>query len=222
LTPVLYHIIRLIISFTGPLEAKERDVLFQSFNREFESANFQEAVDIFEYLNEEGFMVSLPIKLKAIDSYYVLGDTAKMNNLLKPLENTHSPTYKSIVYNQKAQLSAYAGDTLSAINLLKMAIEFENNNNFVKRNYELLSKLYKPNKNRPPSNQQNQNSGGKVNEGGIVADSDKKEDELESTDPPEINNAQALQLLDAMRSDEYYKLPVLFDSKSDTLDYGKW
>ena len=222
MTPVLYHIIRLIISFTSPLEAQERDILFQSFNREFESEKFINAIAIFEKLNKQGFMVSLPIKLKAIDSYYALGDTAKMNSLLIPLSNIHTATYKSIVYNQKAQLSAFAGDTLTAINLLKMAIEFENNNNFVKRNYELLSKLYKPNKDRPPSNQQNQNSSGKSNDGGIVSNSDLKEDELENTEPPEINSAQALQLLDAMRSDEYYKLPVLFDSKSDTLDYGNW
>jgi hypothetical protein len=220
--PILYHIIRFIIALTLPSEVVERETFIKDFNDNFDTNNCAEAIKYFEVFDKSKRTVPLAIRIKATDCYYSLRDTSKMKLQINKFDNLRSNKYKSVIYNQKASLAAYNGDTLEAINLLKMGIETENNNNFVKRNYELLRKLYKPNDNNPPPNGQSNNNQYKSPDGGKVSNSDEKEDELDNIEPPEIARSQALQLLDAIRSEEYNKLPVLLDSKSDTLDYGNW
>jgi hypothetical protein len=219
---ILYHLIRFLIGLTLPSEVIERENFIREFNNNFEISNCEEALKYFEAFDKTNQAVPLAIRIKAADCYYILRDTAKMKLQLNKFDKLNSNKYKSVIYNQKASLAAYNGDTLEAINLLKMAIETENNNNFVKRNYELLRKLYKPNDNNPPPNGQSSSNQSKSQDGGKISNSNEKEDELENVEPPEIARSQALQLLDAIRSEEYNKLPMLFDAKSDTLDYGNW
>jgi hypothetical protein len=210
------------MSMTWPSDAFERETFLKEFNDDFEVSNCTSAIKSFEEFEATEIPIVLAVRVKAIDCYFTLRDTSKMKMQLKRLDNLHSTKFKSVIYNQRASLSAYSGDTLEAINLLKMVLDIENNNNFVKRNYELLKKLYQPNDNSPPSKNQKNNKESNSLNGGLVSESDEKEDTLESIEPPEIERSQALQLLDALRSEEYNKLPVLFDSKSDTLDYGNW
>ncbi|AWV97193.1 hypothetical protein [Arcticibacterium luteifluviistationis] len=219
----MFHIIRLLFSFISPNDANERDTLYQQLNEAFETQNCEAVKNTFNSLQVRQLPISVEVRIKLADCYIISEDTARLNKQLTYLSYVRSPAQKSIILNQKAQLAAIKGDTLEAINLLKMAIETENTNTFVKRNYELLKKVYHPNDNRtPPPSAPKANNAAEEEVGGLVAATDAKDDELSSSTPPIIERAQALKLLDAMRANEYNKLPVLIDATADTLDFGNW
>lgn len=223
MTAFFFHIIRFLFSFISPSEANERDALLRQLNHAFEGKNCEFVKSTFDTLQFKKLPIAVEARIKLADCYLILKDTANLRKELYYLSYVRNPTQKSIILNQKAQLFAIKGDTLEAINLLKKAIETENTNTFAKRNYELLKKIYHPNDNRtPPPTAPKANDAPEQETGGIVDASGNKDDELSSSTPPKIERAQALKLLDAMRANEYNKLPVLIDAASDTLDFGNW
>ncbi|WP_341225528.1 hypothetical protein [uncultured Arcticibacterium sp.] len=223
MTPFFFHIIRLLFSFISPTDANERDALLRQLNNAFDGKNCEFVKSTFDTLQFKQLPISVEARIKLADCYLILNDTASLRQELSFLSYVRTPSQKSIILNQKAQLAAVKGDTLEAINLLKKAIETENTNTFAKRNYELLKKIYHPNENRtPPPTAPKTEDAVDEEAGGIVDASGAKDDELNSSTPPKIERAQALKLLDAMRANEYNKLPVLIDAASDTLDFGNW
>lgn len=221
--PILFYFIRLIITFQSPLEARERELLLTRFENSYKKDDCSNAVLLFEELHRKKYPIKPKIRIQVSNCYYQFGDTSNLRKELEGLTQVKNPNLKSIVLNQKAMLAAYKGDTLAAINFLKMAIETKNTNNFAKLNYEYLRKVYRPNRNQTPPSRQNLSPESEFsNSGGIAAKSDEQVDELTSNQLPNINRAQALQLLDAMRANENNKLPVLFGVESDTTEYGKW
>jgi hypothetical protein len=218
--PILFYILRLYIAFQVP---QSSPALASEINTLYADGKYLLVIDRFKTMTAESDIISPETRLKAAHAFFVTGDTASQVVQLKKMVNLRNKTYQSAILNQKALLSAYSGDTLTAINLLKKAIETENTNNFVKQNFEYLKKIYHPNKNDNAPNRQNREQEREQQElSGLVTNSDSKEDELTSSNLTLINVEQALQLLNAMRANESNKMPVLFGTESDTTDYGNW
>ncbi len=176
------------------------------------------AVMAFEVLDSAGRVLP-QTRLRIADCYYELKDTASMKIQLKRLSRLKYPEIQSALLNQEALLKAFEGDTLEAINLYRKSIETKNDNNFAKHNYEYLNKVYHPNRNQnsqPETPQTRKNS----NEGGLVEQSNRRDDVLNEPAKQEINLSQAMQILDAMRSNEANKILIVPANSSDSTFYG--
>jgi hypothetical protein len=218
--PIIFYILRLYIIFQTP---QSSPALATEINKLYANREYALVIDRFKTMTDKSDVISPETRIKAAHAFFAAGDTTSQVAQLKKMENLRNKTYQSVILNQKAILSAYSGDTLTAINLLKKAIETENTNNFVKQNFEYLKKIYHPNKNNNAPNRQNLEQEREQEElSGLVTNSDSKEDKLTSSTLPLISVEQALKLLDAMRANESNKMPVLFGTESDTTDYGNW
>jgi hypothetical protein len=218
--PIIFYILRLYIIFQTP---QSSPALATEINKLYANREYALVIDRFKTMTDKSDVISPETRIKAAHAFFAAGDTTSQVAQLKKMVNLRNKTYQSVILNQKAILSAYSGDTLTAINLLKKAIETENTNNFVKQNFEYLKKIYHPNKNNNAPNRQNLEQEREQEElSGLVTNSDSKEDKLTSSTLPLISVEQALKLLDAMRANESNKMPVLFGIESDTTDYGNW
>jgi hypothetical protein len=218
LNPFTLHIIRFIylLVING---WSDNNFLENKTIRDFAEQNqCEHAIKAFETLDSAG-QIFPETRLRIIDCYFVLKDTSAMKQQLDLLSRIKNKELQSALLNQNALLKAFEGDTLEAINLYKKAIEAKNDNNFAKHNFEYLSKVYHPYRNpngkAPESrNQHNENSGGQV------AQDDRKDDLLNSTENQNINLSQAMQILDAMRNNDLNKILIIPSLKQDTTFYG--
>ncbi len=216
--PFILHIIRfLFLLFTQAFseENMEANGKITSLIAEKDCVR---AVIAFETLDSTGRVLP-ENRLKIMDCYYKLEDTASMKKQLGRLSGLNNPDVQATLLNQRALLKAYEGDTAGAINLYRSSIETKNHNTFAKRNLEYLSKVYQPNRNQ---SNQSPNTVNKQNEeqGGQVEQSNRKDDLLNKQNRQEINLSQAMQILDAMRSDQSGKILILPAHKNDTTFYG--
>ena len=131
--PIIYHILQLYLAFQTPYDSQK---IAAEIRADYVSGEYSLVVSKYEEMSKDSVLISPDLRLKAAHSYFTLGDTARQVMALNEMVYLRSPRFKSAVLNQKALLSAYSGDTLMAINLLKKAIETENTNNFAKQNLQ--------------------------------------------------------------------------------------
>lgn len=217
-----FYIVRLFFAFQFPAELKETEAFNTAMVSMVKEGRCEEAVKSFYDDSTSGIRIYPSTRLKFSECLSKLDMKEELGSELNYLKSTRNAGLLSRVLNQEALLMASKGDTLTAINQLKKAIEIENNNTFAKYNFEYLSKVYKPNRNQPPSSNSSNAEQKKDNDGGIIDYNTEGTDELESNLPTDIDLAQALQLLDAMRANEFNTIPLINQKKKDTVQYGKW
>lgn len=216
---VIYYIIRLFTALQWPSDQKEQADWNAEILRLIEQDDCQTAIN--RYKEDSLWRIFPETRLKIIHCLYEENENKLFEQEIRKLKRLHNPLIVSLALNEESLYLTRQGDTLKAINTLKRAIETENNNTFAKHNFEYLSKVYKNSKSPPPpSGSRQQNS--PQNSGGLVDNQNRGNDELLSSNPPEIDMAQAMQLLDAMRISEFENILQLRVSQKDSVDYGKW
>ncbi|MGR3809697.1 hypothetical protein [Jiulongibacter sp. NS-SX5] len=219
--PFVYYIIRFFVAFQLPQAYQEQSEINELIDEYELKGDCESIIDL--YLTADSTTRILPSsRLKVTSCLLRQKESDLFEKEIQRLKLLRNTQYVSIAFHQEGLFFAQQGDTLQAIKSFKNAIETENNNTFAKYNYELLNAIYKNNKNQPPPPNAPKNDNRNENEGGILDENESGDDNLENSDPPEIDLTQALQLLDAMRQSEFDNILKIRTASKDSLDYGKW
>jgi hypothetical protein len=219
LLPFIFYIIRFFSALQWPADQSEQTDWNGAIMELVKKNECKKAIEM--YKSDSTFRVFPETRLQISHCLFEENENELFEKEINRLKRFQNPQIVSLALNQESLFLAKEGDTLKAINTLKKAIEIENSNTFAKHNFELLSKVYKNSQSpSPPSGAGSQNQ--TENAGGIVGNKNQGNNDLQNSNPPEIDLAQAMQLLDAMRIDEFENILQLRAVKTDSVDYGKW
>ncbi|WP_304237278.1 hypothetical protein [Jiulongibacter sediminis] len=217
--PFILYIIRFFIALQWPADQSKQSDWNAAILELIEQNDCKTAIERFK--SDSTIRIFPETRLKISHCLLEENENELFEQQITRLKRFQNPQIVSLAMNQESLYLAKEGDTLKAINMLKRAIEIENNNTFAKHNFEFLSKVYKNSQSSPPpsgSSPQNRPE----NSGGTIDNQNQGDDELQNSNPPEIDLAQAMQLLDAMRAGEFENILQLKAAKTDSVDYGKW
>ncbi len=216
-----YYIIKLVISFGGGIDQiAYKNQLKTDFEQYYNNKQWDKALKVYQIFNTISAQCDEKMSFNASNIYWQKGDIANAEAVIKKCSQNTSINTETIRLNHLAMIAAYKKDTLSALNILKTAIEQNIDNKFVIHNYELLKKKFK-NKGGGNTNRNNNSEQETPPQGGTVQTSDDKKDLLDTTTPPLISREQALSLLEALKTNEK-QIQFKKSKKSASEYYGEW
>lgn len=197
----LFYFILMFLNLRSLTNVSKRNILKDEATKAFNANNFDLAVQKYETLVTISFNLEPEVRLNLAHAYFFVKDTNNALNEYKKLAKLSDINISSSALIQLGVIETQLGDSLEAINLFKIALTKDNQNKIARYNYELLKKQLPQD---PPSNnnQSNQNEQNQSNGGAEADNTEKKEEELDSTTPEKMSKEKALQILEAMKTTE--------------------
>lgn len=156
---------------------------------------------MYDSLHVGRFRLSPAVRLQVAHAAVEQNDTAKVQEICAYVLRSNNPDLLVVAYNQLGVMKVNQKKYRESLTYFKKAIEAKPAYELAIYNYELISKKY------PPSVSQGQSpeeTNQKQQQEGVVPpeQTEQKEDILQHQLPPQMGRERALQLLDAMRSNE--------------------
>jgi tetratricopeptide (TPR) repeat protein len=198
-----FYIILLFLNIRSLTNVSERNRLKIEAGTAFMRKNFILARDKYQHLANISFNLEPEARLNMAHAYFYTQDTARALLEYKRLLRVSDEQIFTGALIQIGVISAMQKDSVTAMQLFKEALQKNPDNLIARYNYELLKKRL-PNNNPPPPPPQSQEDNPQNSE---TQQSAEKKDELQSTDPEKMSREKALQLLEAMKSNELQYAP---------------
>lgn len=189
----IYQILLFLFNTQVYLNIEQKNLYIDEFNKKMQEENYKEAIKVFEKLEAVHRVIDSHLRIDAAHAYYASGDTLNARINYEFTKDIADPLQSSISRNQLGLLALARGDSAAAIQFFKTSIEKNHELDEARYNFELISRLYKP-KAGPKSLENPEPS--------PVEISEKKEEDLESTEGETISKERALIILDNLRVSE--------------------
>ncbi|RYU96134.1 tetratricopeptide repeat protein [Emticicia agri] len=197
-----FYIILLFLNFRSLTNVSERNRLKIEAGTAFMKKNYALARDKYQNLANVSFNLEPEARLNMAHAYFYTKDTTRALMEYKRLLKVSDEQIFTGALIQIAVINAMQKDSITAMQLFKEALQKNPDNQTARYNFELLKKRL-PDNNPPPPPQSQENA----SQNAETRQSEEKKDELQSTDPEKMSREKALQLLDAMKSNELQYTP---------------
>lgn len=192
-----FYIILLFLNIRSLTNVSERNRLKIEAGTAFMKENFPLARDKYQSLANLSFNLEPEARLNMAHSYFHTQDTARALLEYKRLLKVSDEKIFTGALIQIGVINAMLKDSLTAMLLFKEALQKNPDNETARYNYELLKKRM-PDNNPPPPPQNQQNEPQNTE----TQQSEEKKDELKSNNPEKMSKEKALQILEAMKTNE--------------------
>jgi tetratricopeptide (TPR) repeat protein len=193
-----FYIILLFLNIRSLTNVSERNRLKIEAGRAFVKKNYVLARDKYQTLANISFNLEPEARLNMAHAYFYTKDTARALLEYKRLLRVSDEKIFTGALIQIGVINAMLKDSLTAMQLFKEALQKNPDNQTARYNYELLKKRL-PDNNPPPPQLQNQENEPQNAE---TQQSEEKKDELQSSNPDKMSKEKALQILEAMKTNE--------------------
>lgn len=193
-----FYIILLFLNIRSLTNVSERNRLKIEAGTAFLKKNYSLARDKYQSLANLSFNLEPEARLNMAHAYFYTKDTARALIEYKRLLKVKDEQIFTGALIQIGVINAMLKDSMTAMLLFKEALQKNPDNLTARYNYELLKKRL-PDSNPPPPPLQNQENEQQNNE---TRQSDEKKDELQSNNPEKMSKEKALQILEAMKTNE--------------------
>lgn len=180
----------------------ERNLLKNEASQAFFLKKYALAAEKYQMLSDISFNLEPEARLNLAHSYFQTNDTTKALNEYKRLLRISDEQISSTALIQIGVIDTMFGDSATALELFKEALQKNPENKIARYNFELLRKKLPQ---KPPRNNQNNNSQTEEeqqNNSSETEKTDEKRDELNTQTPEKMSKEKALQILDAMKANE--------------------
>ena len=179
----------------------ERNLLKIQAGIAFSQKKYVLAVEKYQNLSEISFNLEPEARLNLAHAYFYTNDTTNALNQYKKLLKVNDERILSTALIQIGVINSMLGDSATAIVVFKEALNKNPDNKIARYNYELLRKKMPL---EPPKNNQNNNQAEdpKSNNGGGTKKTEEKQEELSSQTPEKMSKEKALQILEAIKTNE--------------------
>ncbi|MBD2704348.1 tetratricopeptide repeat protein [Spirosoma sp. BT702] len=180
----------------------------QEAQKAYQVGNFRRALGLYMRLNQTSAIPDPGVRLNLGHTYFQLKQYQKARSEYESLLRSGSPELRTSAAHQLGVLACLEGDSTTALALFQEALLENPGNEPARYNFELVKKYYsgRKAKSRSPKKnqkQQQQTTTKLVPTGGQqVERSERQDDLLRRFRRLNLNEAQAMQLLDAMRGDD--------------------
>ena len=192
-----FYIILLFLNIRSLTNVSERNRLKIEAGTAFMKKNYPLARDKYQNLANLSFNLEPEARLNMAHSYFYTKDTARALLEYKRLLRVSDEQIFTGALIQIGVINAMQKDSMTAMLLFKEALQKNPDNLTARYNYELLKKRL-PENNPPPPQQNHENEPQNTE----TQQSEEKKDELKSTNPEKMSKEKALQILEAMKSNE--------------------
>ena len=197
-----FYIILLFLNLRSLTNVSERNLLKNEAARAFAQKKYGLAADKYQNLSKISFNLEPEARLNLAHAYFYIGDTTKALNEYRRLLRISDEQISSSVLIQIGVIDTMLGDSSTALMLFKEALQKNPENKTARYNYELLRKKLPQ---EPPKNNQNQNNQTQEqnpNISGLTEKTEEKQEDLSSQTPEKMSKEKALQILEAMKTNE--------------------
>ena len=197
-----FYIILLFLNLRSLTNVSERNLLKNEAARAFAQKKYGLAADKYQNLSKISFNLEPEARLNLAHAYFYIGDTTKALNEYRRLLRISDEQISSSVLIQIGVIDTMLGDSSTALMLFKEALQKNPENKTARYNYELLRKKLPQ---KPPKNNQNQNNQTQEqnpNNSGLTEKTEEKQEDLSSQTPEKMSKEKALQILEAMKTNE--------------------
>lgn len=198
-----FYIILLILNIRSLTNVSERNRLKIEAGTAFMKKNYVLAREKYQNLANISFNLEPEARLNMAHSYFYTQDTARALVEYKRLLRVRDEQIFTGALIQIGVINAMQQDSVTAMQLFKEALQKNPDNQTARYNYELLKKRLPDNNPPPPPPQSQEND----QQNAKTQQSQEKKDELESTNPEKMSREKALQILEAMKSNELQYAP---------------
>jgi Flp pilus assembly protein TadD len=197
-----FYIILLLLNIRSLTNVSERNRLKIEAGTAFMKKNYVLAREKYQNLANISFNLEPEARLNMAHSYFYTQDTARALLEYKRLLKVSDEKIFTGALIQIGVINAMQKDSMTAMQLFKEALQKNPDNQTARYNYELLKKRLPDNNTPLPPQNQVENP-----DNSETQQSNEKKDELQSTDPEKMSREKALQILEAMKSNELQYSP---------------
>jgi tetratricopeptide (TPR) repeat protein len=198
-----FYIILLVLNIRSLTNVSERNLLKSEASAAFVQKKYSLSVEKYQNLSNISFNLEPEARLNLAHAYFFTNDTTKALNEYRRLLKISDEPISSSALTQFGVINTMLGDSATALMIFKKALQQNPENKAARYNYELLrKKMPKP---TPPKNNQNQDNQAEEqnpNNGGETEKTEEKQEDLDSQTPEKMSKEKALQILDAMKTNE--------------------
>jgi tetratricopeptide (TPR) repeat protein len=196
-----FYIILLFLNIRSLTNVSERNLLKNEASQAFFQKKYALAAEKYQTLSNISFNLEPEARLNLAHAYFQTNDTTKSLNEYRRLLRINDEQISSTALIQVGVINTMLGDSATALALFKEALQKTPENKIARYNYELLRKKLPQ---KPPKNNQsnNQTQEEKQNNGGETEKTNEQKDELDTQTPEKMSKEKALQILDAMKTNE--------------------
>ena len=179
----------------------------QEAQAQYQAGKYGRALSLYMYLAKNTTNIDPAVRLNLGHTYFKLKQYTKARPHYETLLRSERPDLRTAAATQLGVLACLEGDSAAALTLFQQALLENADNEPARYNFELIKSRYsgkippsKPDqaKNQPPETAQKNRS----SDGGEVERSERQDEVLRRFRQLNLNEAQAMQLLDAMRGDD--------------------
>jgi len=214
-----FYIVLLFLNIRSLTNVSERNRLKIEAGSAFLKMNYPLARDKYQDLANISFNLEPEARLNMAHAFFYTQDTARALLEYKRLLRVSDEKIFTGAIIQIGVINAMQKDSATALQLFKEALKKNPDNQTARYNYELLKKRLPDNNPPPPPPQANENEP----ESAETQQSDKKKDELKSNTPEKMSREKALQILEAMKTNELQFAPQRqVNKKKDSKNEKDW
>jgi tetratricopeptide (TPR) repeat protein len=212
-----FYIILLFLNLRSLTNVSKRNALKLEAGTAFYNKNYVLSVEKYEELANISYNLEPEARLNLAHSYFSVNNTSKALEEYKKLVKLNNVVISTNAIIQVGVIETRNGDSSSALELFKIALQNDNKNKVARYNYELLRKKFPQS---APKNNRSLTSNIQANNGGKTEKSEEKRDELDSTEPSKMSKDKALQILEAIKTTElqYIQQPKKASSKKEKVE----
>lgn len=193
-----YYIVLFFLSIRTLTNVAERNRLKIEAGTAFMKKNYALARDKYQNLANISFNLEPEARLNMAHAYFFTQDTSRALQEYKRLLRVSDEQIFTGALIQIGVINAMQHDSATALKLFKEALQKSPANLTARYNYELLKKRL-PDTDPPPPPPQYQDEQKQDSE---TIQSEEKKDDLQSMNPEKMSREKALQILEAMKSNE--------------------
>lgn len=196
-----FYIILLFLNIRSLTNVQERNALKIEAGKAFFKKNYSLSVQKYQSLANISYNLEPEARLNLAHAYFKINDTLRALEEYRKLVRLNDVEISTVAMIQVGVIETMRGDSISALELFKIALQKDDRNKVARYNYELLRKKIPQ---TPPKNSQSPTSDNesKSNTAAEAEKSEEKKDILDSMTPEKMSKEKALQLLESMKNSE--------------------
>ncbi|WP_064197118.1 MULTISPECIES: hypothetical protein [Emticicia] len=196
-----FYIILLFLNIRSLTNVQERNALKIEAGKAFFKKNYSLSVQKYQSLANISYNLEPEARLNLAHAYFKINDTLRALEEYRKLVRLNDVEISTVAMIQVGVIETMRGDSISALELFKIALQKDDRNKVARYNYELLRKKIPQ---TPPKNSQSPTSDNenKTNTAAEAEKSEEKKDILDSMTPEKMSKEKALQLLESMKNSE--------------------
>ncbi len=197
-----FYIILLFLNLRSLTNVSERNLLKNQAGQAFAKKKYKLAVEKYQKLSEISFNLEPAARLNLAHAYFNTNDTTKALNEYRKLLKISDSHISTAALIQIGVIDTMLGDSAKALMLFKEALGENPDNKIARFNYELLRKKLPKESPKNNQNQNNQTENEERTNAGETEKTEDKQEDLVTQTPEKMSKEKALQILDAMKTNE--------------------